>query len=202
LSEHCSGRIYPSSEGLEAVCDYCGVTLKASDEKELEFLIEAHDNEHKDFEEYLRCVADKLEEKLSKELEELHVNVTYSTWGMELRVEVGTKFMEISEAVAEGFDEYCEEEGLDENQCAEAFEEAYLEELERLNEEYAKYVAGILTLSWCTIEVEPREVSGDYDIAGLRVYVHFTTAAPWAHVSEEEFVELIAAFVAALFRLA
>ena len=196
------GRIYPSGEGVEAVCGNCGKKLSAVSVEELRDAIAVHDREHKLLGEYVERVVDKLYDELERMLEGVYVAIHRYEFRMALEVEVGVKFMEISEVLGYRFGEYCEEEGLSEDECAEAFEEAYKEEIERLNEEYAKYVAGVLTLPWGAIEVEPREVGSDYDVAGLRVYVHFTTASPWAHVSEEEFVELIAAFVAALFRLA
>jgi hypothetical protein len=202
LSENCSGRIYPSSEGLEAICSYCGVKLKASNLEELEFLIEAHDNEHVLLRDFIEQVVEKLERRLTEELEDYYVHVGLNVTSETLEIQIGTKFDEISESVAEGFAEYCEEEGLSEEECEQEYIRIYEEELRELNEEHAVYVAGVITLPYATVEISSKEIIGDYDWAGLLVEVRFTDLAPWRYVSVEDAAELLATLTTTLFRLA
>jgi hypothetical protein len=123
--------------------------------------------------ETLSCVADKLEKKLNENITEDSVEVSIPpSLGMnEIHVIIGKKFMEISEAVAEGFNEYCEEENLTEDECYEAYEEAYLEELKRINEENMINVKGVIETPILKIEFMPQECEGDYDWSGMYVVV-------------------------------
>jgi hypothetical protein len=123
--------------------------------------------------EILACVADKLEKKLNESITEDSVEVSIPpSLGMnEIHVIIGKKFMEISETIAEGFNEYCEEENLTEDECYEAYEEAYLEELKRINEENMINVKGVIETPIVKIEFMPQECEGDYEWSGMYVVV-------------------------------
>ncbi|MCC6005662.1 MAG: hypothetical protein LM590_15090, partial [Thermofilum sp.] len=170
--------------------------------EELKAVAAEHDREHGLLRDFIEQVAERLERELAEELEDFYVHVGLNVLGETLEIQVGTKFDEISASVEEGFGEHCEEEGLSDEECEEEFIRIYEEELRELNEEHAVYVAGMLTLPWATVEVSPKEVTGDYDWAGLLIEVHFTDLVPWRYVSAESAAELLAALTAALFRLA
>jgi hypothetical protein len=201
-ARHTWGRIYPTSGGVEAICAFCGRKLEAQSIGELKAVVAEHDREHGLLRDFIEQVAERLERELAEELEDFYVHVGLNVLGETLEIHVGTKFDEISAGVEEGFGEYCEEEGLSDEECEEEFIRIYEEELRELNEEHAVYAAGVLTLPWATVEVSPKEVTGDYDWAGLLIEVHFTDLAPWRYVSAESAAELLAALAAALFRLA
>jgi len=83
--------------------------------------------------------------------------------------------------VAEGFaqycEEYCEEEGLEEEECDNACEEEfyrlYEEELGKVNEESAIEVDARISSPLFDIEISPLYCDGDYCIAGAEVVVKF-----------------------------
>jgi glutaredoxin len=123
--------------------------------------------------ETLACVADKLEKKLNENITEdsVEVSIPPSIGLNEIHVIIGKKFMEISEAIAEGFSEYCEEENLTDEECEKAYEEAYLEELEKINEENMINVKGVIETPILKIEFMPQECEGDYDWSGMYIVV-------------------------------
>ena len=196
------GRIYPTSGGVEAVCASCGRKLEARDVEELKAVIVAHDNEHVLLRDFIEQVVEKLERRLTEELEDYYVHVGLNVTSETLEIQIGTKFDEISESVAGGFAEYCEEEGLSEEECEQEYIRIYEEELRELNEEHAVYVAGVITLPYATVEISPKEIIGDYDWAGLLIEVHFTDLVPWRYVSVEDAAELLVTLTTTLFRLA
>jgi len=202
FARHTWGRIYPVENGVEAICASCGRKLEAQSVEELKAVIAEHDREHALLRDFIEQVAEKLERELERELEDYYVHVGFNVISEALEIHVGVKFDEISESVAEGFAEYCEEEGLSEEECEQEYIRIYEEELRELNEEHAVYVAGVITLPWATVEVSPKEVVGDYDWAGLLVEVRFTDLAPWRYVSVEDAAELLATLTTTLFRLA
>jgi len=196
------GRIYPTSGGVEAVCAFCGRKLQARGVEELKSVVAAHDNEHALLRGFIEQVVERLERRLMEELEDYYVHVGLNVISEALEIHVGTKFDEISASVEEGFAEYCEEENLSDEECEQEFIRIYEEELRELNEEHARYVAGVVTLPWATVEFSPKEVERDYDWAGLLIEVRFTDLAPWKYASEELMAEQLAQLVTALFRLA
>jgi hypothetical protein len=202
FARHTWGRIYPTSGGVEAICAFCGRKLEAQGVEELRVVIAEHDREHELLKDFVERVVERLERELAEELEDYYVHVGFNVISEILEIQVGTKFDEISASVEEGFGEYCEDEGLSDEECEEEFIRIYEEELRELNEEHAVYVAGALTLPWATIEVSPKEVERDYDWAGLLIEVHFTDLAPWVYLSEELMAEFLAALTVALFRMA
>ena len=202
FARHTWGRIYPTSGGVEAICASCGRKFQAQNVEELKAVIAEHDREHALLRDFIEQAAEKLERELERELEDFYVHVGLNAISETLEIHVGRKFDEISESVAEGFAEYCEEENLSDEECEQEYIRIYEEELRRINEEHAVYVAGVITLPWATVEVSPKEVVGDYDWAGLLIEVHFTDLAPWRYASEELMAEQLAALAVALFRLA
>jgi len=202
FARHTWGRIYPVENGVEAVCASCGKKLEARSVEELKAVVAAHDNEHALLRDFVERVAERLERELERELEDFYVHVGVNVVSDALEIHVGVKFDEISAGVEEGFAEYCEEEGLSGEECEEEFARIYEEELRRINEEHAVYVAGVITLPYATVEISPKEVVGDYDWAGLFIEVTFTDTAPWRYASEELMAEQLAALAVALFRLA
>ena len=202
FARHTWGRIYPTSGGVEAICASCGKKLEAQSIEELKAVVAAHDNEHALLRDFVEQVVERLERELERELEDFYVHVGFNVVSETLEIHVGVKFDEISESVAEGFSEYCEEENLSDEECEQEYIRIYEEELRGINEEHAVYVAGVLTLPYATVEISPKEVTGDYDWAGLLIEVHFTDLAPWKYASEELMAEQLAALAVALFRLA
>jgi uncharacterized coiled-coil protein SlyX len=202
FARHTWGRVYPVENGVEAVCASCGRKFQAQNVEELKAVIAEHDREHALLRDFIERVAEQLERKLMEELEDYYVHVGLNVISEVLEIQIGAKFDEISASVEEGFAEYCEEENLSDEECEEEFARIYEEELRRINEEHAVYVAGVLTLPWATVEVSPKEVVGDYDWAGLFIEVTFTDTAPWRYASEELMAEQLAALAVALFRLA
>jgi hypothetical protein len=92
-------------------------------------------------------------------------------------ISIGTKFYEISEAVASNFEVYCTEKGLTDEECYEAYEKAYKEELEEINREHTIPVEGKITMklnedSETEIEVYPLKCDGDNCIAGLGINIY------------------------------
>jgi len=196
------GRIYPSGEGVEAVCSNCGKKLSAVSIEELKALIAVHDREHALLGEYVERVAQEVDKLLGEEFGDKHIHIRYDKVRAYIEIGVGDRFMEISEAVGYGVEQYCADEKLSDEECAEFYEDAYARELASVNEEYAVYAAGVFTLPYATVEVSPKEVVGDYDWAGLIVEVDFTDIAPWRYIEAEILAEQLAALLAALFRLA
>jgi hypothetical protein len=121
--------------------------------------------------EILRAIASDMEDMLRKKLEGTDiVDVECAErFGRYVYCEIGRKYMEI----VEGFSEYCEEEGLDEDACEEEFMQAYEEELERINEESMIDVRAVISTAMFEIEVEPLPCDGDYCVAGAGVTVFF-----------------------------
>jgi hypothetical protein len=201
-ARHTWGRIYPTSGGVEAICSNCGGVMRAGDIGELKVLIAVHDRDHALLGEYVERVAQKVDKLLGEEFDDKHIHIRYDKVRAHIEVGVGYRFMEISEAVGYGVEYRCEEENLSEEECMEFYEDAYARELEAINEEYAVYAAGVFTLPYATVEVSPKEVTGDYDWAGLLVEVDFTDIAPWRYIEAEILAEQLAQLVAALYRLA
>jgi hypothetical protein len=133
--------------------------------------------------EIMRSVAWRLEDMLRERLKESDiVDVECGEcFGRFIRCKVGRKFMEISEVVAEGFGEYCEEfceeEGLSgeacDSACEEEFYRLYEEELGKVNEESAIEVDARISSPLFDIEISPLYCDGDYCIAGAEVVVKF-----------------------------
>jgi hypothetical protein len=131
----------------------------------------------------LRVVASDIEDILRRKLEETDISDVECReyFGRYVACEVGKKYMEISESVAEGFEVYCseicEEENLDEERCSERcekeYEEAYEEELERINEENVIDIRAFITTPECTVRISPLECDGDWCIVGAQVEVVF-----------------------------
>jgi hypothetical protein len=121
----------------------------------------------------LACVADKLEKKLNEEISEdsIEVSIPPSIEFNEIHIIIGKKFMEISESVAEGFSEYCEEENLTDEECEKAYEEAYLEELEKINSEHMININGTIDTPIFRIEFSPKECERDYDYSGMFIEI-------------------------------
>ena len=196
------GRVYLGEEGVEAVCSNCGKKLSAASIEELKDAVAAHDREHELLGEYVERVAKKVDELLGEEFGDKHIHIRYDKVRAYIEIGVGDRFMEISEAVGYGVEQYCVDENLSDEECMEFYEDAYARELESVNEEYAVYAAGVFTLPYATVEISPKEVTGDYDWAGLIVEVDFTDTAPWRYIEAEILAEQLAQLVAALYRSA
>jgi hypothetical protein len=196
------GRIYSAKEGLEAICNLCGRKMLAANVEELKYVIKAHDQEHAELSKFLHSVADKLEQKLQRELSDKYVYVGIDSYSQFLSIEIGVKFDEISESVAEGFDDYCADHELSEEECEKEYYEAYEEELRGINEEWCVNISGKIVLPYMEIRFSPKEVEHDYDWAGLFVEIHFTTTTPWENIAENDLVELIFSLVATVYQLA
>ena len=105
-------------------------------------------------------------------------------------VTVGTRFYEISDAVASLL------EGAEiEESAEEVFEEEYQRVLEEINSEHAVYVWGRIETEKYIIEFAPEECEEDYCIAGLRAEIAFKQ-----RVTETD-LDNIAELIAAVFRL-
>jgi hypothetical protein len=176
--------------------------MLAKDIEELKYVIKVHDQEHAELSKFLYSVADKLERKLQRELSDKYVFVGIDSYSQFLSIEIGMKFDEISEAVAQGFDDYCADHELSEEECEKEYYEAYEEELRGINEEWCVNVSGKIVTPYMEIEFSPKEVSRDYDWAGLFVEIHFTTTTPWKNITENDLVELLASLVAGVYQLA
>jgi hypothetical protein len=201
-ARHTWGRIYPVEGGIEAVCGNCGGVIRAGNIEELKALIAVHDKDHALLGDYVERVAKKVNMLLDEEFDDKHIHVRYDKVRAYIEIGVGDRFMEIGEAVGERVERYCEEENLGDEECIEFYEEAYGQQLADINEEYAVYAAGAFTLPYATVEISPKEVTGDYDWAGLLVEVDFTDIAPWRYIEAEILAEQLAQLVAALFRMA
>jgi hypothetical protein len=132
---------------------------------------------------------DYISEHLERKLEEMFKDQTVEAkaylfteqetnkTSLSINISIGMKFYEISEAVASGFEEYCAREELTEEECYEAYERAYKEELEEISKEHTIPVQGKITVklsddSEAEIEVYPLKCDGDYCIAGLGINIH------------------------------
>jgi hypothetical protein len=92
-------------------------------------------------------------------------------------ISIGTKFYEISEAVASNFEAYCTENELTDEECYEAYEKAYKEELEEINKEHTIPIEGKIVVresndSKTEIEVYPLKCDGDNCIVGLGINIY------------------------------
>jgi hypothetical protein len=133
--------------------------------------------------EIVRSAAWALEDMLREKLRESDITDIDcgECLGECIRCEVGRKILELSDAVAEGFSEYCEqlceEENLDEEKCSEVCEEefnrVYEEELEEINEEFMINTRARIDSELFRITIEPLPCEGDYSIVGSEVTVEF-----------------------------
>jgi hypothetical protein len=132
---------------------------------------------------------DYISENLERRLEELFKDQTVEAkaylfteqetnkTSLSINVSIGIKFYEISEAVGSNFEEYCIREGLTDEECYEAYEKAYEEELKEINREHTIPVQGKITIKLddenkAEMEVYPLECDGDYCIAGLGIDIY------------------------------
>jgi hypothetical protein len=127
----------------------------------------------------MRNVAYDLEDLLRRRLEETDVSDVECRehFGECVVCKVGRRFYDIGKSVAEGFWEYCEEEGLSEEECEEAYWDAYEDELGRINEENVIEVKASIATPTLEVRVEPLECDGDGCIVGATVEVRFKEVA-------------------------
>ena len=133
--------------------------------------------------EILRKVAWRLEDMLRERLSESGITDVDcgERFGEYVWCAVGRKYGEISEVVAEGFGEYCEEfceeEGLSgeacDSACEEEFYRLYEEELERINEENIINIKANIDTQQFDVTVEPLPCEEDFCIVGAEVTVRF-----------------------------
>jgi hypothetical protein len=160
-----------------------------------------------------------ISESLEKKLEELFkdqaievrtylfVNQETNEADLSISIDIGTKFYEISEAVASGFEEYCAREELTDEECYEAYERAYKEELREINEEYAIPVQGKFAIklskdSGAEIELYPLECDGDYCLVGLGVNVNVSQAhVALLEQNKDVIVDSIVRFIESIYDL-
>jgi len=194
FAEHFTARILKEDEGLTVDCFSCGERRKVENEKELEIYIEAHNKEHEYFNTFIEEYKNKLEEELKELLKNFDIEVKGTVTVNDVYVYVGTRFYEISDTVAENFE--CEEE--DEEKCEEEFWEVYKVELENLNEEHAIEIEGKINLGFAVIEIQPKYVESDYDIAGAFFAIHFAPLGLVLTRNASELASYVAQLVGAL----
>jgi hypothetical protein len=119
----------------------------------------------------------KLEELFKDQTVEVKTYIFTNHKSISISISIGTKFYEISETVASGFETYCSEEELTEEECEEAYKKAYKEELEEINKEHTIPIEGKITMkldddSEAEIQIYPLECDGDYCIAGLGMHIY------------------------------
>ena len=125
----------------------------------------------------LEQIADRIYDRLSQLLDENYIHTSieiFPNYGI-INVEIGTKFLEISEAVASMVENelnfYGDNNDTSEEEIEEYFEEQYTEFLEEINGEHTVYVNGKIETQKYTITFEPLECEQDYCVAGLYVQV-------------------------------
>jgi metal-sulfur cluster biosynthetic enzyme len=126
---------------------------------------------------------------------------------LSINIAIGTKFYDISEAVASNFEMYCDERGLTDEECEKAFQQAYKEELNEINEKFAIPVKGKITMklnenSEAEIEVYPLECDGDYCIAGLGIHIYVSQIPiNWLEQTKDSMIDSITRFIDSIYDL-
>jgi hypothetical protein len=126
---------------------------------------------------------------------------------LSINIAIGAKFYDISEAVASGFELYCDERGLTDEECEKAFQQAYKEELNEINENFAIPVKGKITIklnenSEAEIEAYPLECDGDYCIAGLGIHIYVSQIPiNWLEQTKDSMIDSITRFIDSIYDL-
>ena len=140
----------------------------------------------------LRHIADRLYDRLSQLLDEycIRTKVEFDT----IRIEIGTKFFEISEFVSSMVENELNENeefgNLSEEEIEEYYKERYSDLLEEINGENTVYVNGKIHTQKYTITFEPLECKNDYCIAGL--YIELKPKDKISNIDIENIANLIA----------
>jgi len=140
----------------------------------------------------LRSIADRLYDRLSQLLDEYYIRtkVEFDT----IRIEIGTKFFEISEFVSSMVENELNENeefgNLSEEEIEEYYKERYSDLLEEINGENTVYVNGKINTQKYTITFEPLECKNDYCIAGL--YIELKPKDKISNIDIENIANLIA----------
>jgi hypothetical protein len=91
----------------------------------------------------------------------------------EVRVDLGygSKYYEISEAVASGVEQRCAEDGLSPEECEELYEKAYRDMLEEINSECVINISRTVGYpeKGVVAEIYPIECDGDYCFCGAGI---------------------------------
>jgi hypothetical protein len=130
-------------------------------------------------------ISKNLEAKLKELFEDQTVEVETSLFipqhedkaDVTIVISIGTKFYEISEAIASNVEQYCARKELTDEECEKAYEEAYKEELEEINRDHTIAVEGRIMIeidkdSKAEVEIYPLMCNGDYCIAGLGINIY------------------------------
>jgi hypothetical protein len=118
-----------------------------------------------------------------------------------INIAIGAKFYEISEAVGSNMEIYCAERELEDEECYKAYERAYKEELNEINENFAIPIKGKITVklnedSEAEIEVYPLKCDGDYCIAGLGINVYISEIPTnWLEQTKDNMINSITKFI-------
>ena len=140
----------------------------------------------------LRSIADRLYDRLSQLLDEYYIRtkVEFDT----IRIEIGTKFFEISEFVSSMVENELNENeefgNLSEEEIEEYYKERYSDLLEEINGENTVCVNGKINTQKYTITFEPLECKNDYCIAGL--YIELKPKDKISNIDIENIANLIA----------
>jgi hypothetical protein len=162
---------------------------------------------------------DYISENLGRRLKEIFKDQTVETkahlftqqeedkTSLSINISIGTKFYEISEAIAPNFEEYCTREELTDEECYKAYEEAYKEELEEINREHTIPVQGKITIklsndSEAEIEIYPLECNKDYCIAGLGINIYISQIPlDWLQQTKDNMIDSITKFIDSIYNL-
>jgi hypothetical protein len=170
--------------------------------KELLFELKNYINEKlgRRLEEMFKDHVVDIETHLSTQQEEDKASLT-------INIAIGAKFNDVSEALASNFEEYCARKELTDEECEKAYEEAYKEELNEINEQFAIPVKGKITMklnkdSEAEIEVYPLECDGDYCIAGLGVNIYISQIPiDWLEQTKDSMIDSITKFIDSIYDL-